>query len=69
MGGRVQASGRGRAGGKAGAAGWRVGVAMVTLILSVHVMIGLSWRIYRVGILMYGRQPARAEIVRGLRHT
>ncbi len=52
-----------------GAPGWQVGVAMVTLILSVYAAIALCSRIYRVGILMYGKKPAIAEIVRWLRYT
>ncbi len=36
---------------------------------SVYAAIAVSSRIYRVGILMYGKKPAIAEILRWLRYT
>ncbi len=47
---------------------WQVGLSVAILILST---IGIAWvagRIYRVGILMYGKKPTIPEIVRWVRY-
>jgi len=47
---------------------WQVGLSIVILILST---IGMAWfagRIYRVGILMYGKKPTIPEILRWVRY-
>lgn len=47
---------------------WQVGLSIVILILST---IGMAWfagRIYRVGILMYGKKPTIPEIMRWVRY-
>lgn len=47
---------------------WQIGLSIVILILST---IGLAWlagRIYRVGILMYGKKPTIPEILRWVRY-
>lgn len=46
----------------------QVGGAIVLLILAVLVMTWLAAKIFRVGILMYGKPPRFAEIVRWLRY-
>src|SRR5262245_6144153 len=48
---------------------WQVILSMAILILST---IGIAWaagRIYRVGILMYGKKPTIPEILRWVRYT
>jgi ABC-2 type transport system permease protein len=48
--------------------GWQIGLCIVILILST---IGMAWfagRIYRVGILMYGKKPTIPEILRWVRY-
>jgi ABC-2 type transport system permease protein len=48
--------------------GWQIGLSIVILIVST---IGLAWfagRIYRVGILMYGKKPTIPEILRWVRY-
>jgi len=48
--------------------GWQIGLSIVILILST---IGMAWfagRIYRVGILMYGKKPTIPEILRWVRY-
>lgn len=52
-----------------GAPGWQVALAMALMAASVYAAIAVSSRIYRVGILMYGKKPAIAEILRWLRYT
>lgn len=46
----------------------QVGGAIVLLILAVLVMTWLAAKIFRVGILMYGKPPKFAEIIRWLRY-
>jgi ABC-2 type transport system permease protein len=48
--------------------GWQIVLSIVILILST---IGMAWfagRIYRVGILMYGKKPTIPEILRWVRY-
>ena len=48
---------------------WQVLLSMLILVLST---IGIAWaagRIYRVGILMYGKKPTIPEILRWVRYT
>jgi ABC-2 type transport system permease protein len=48
--------------------GWQIVLSIVILVLST---IGIAWiagRIYRVGILMYGKKPTIPEIIRWVRY-
>jgi len=48
---------------------WQVLLSMLILVLST---VGIAWaagRIYRVGILMYGKKPTIPEILRWIRYT
>ena len=48
---------------------WQVGLSVLLLIVTT---IGVAWtagRIYRVGILMYGKKPTIPEIIRWVRYT
>jgi len=47
---------------------WQIGLSIVILVLST---MGIAWfagRIYRVGILMYGKKPTIPEILRWVRY-
>jgi len=46
----------------------QIGASIVILILTILLMIWLTAKIYRVGILMYGKRPKFAEIVRWIRY-
>ncbi len=46
----------------------QIGVSIVFLILAVLLMTWLAAKIYRVGVLMYGKPPKFAEIVRWIRY-
>jgi ABC-2 type transport system permease protein len=46
----------------------QIGASIVLLILSVLLMTWLAAKIYRVGVLMYGKPPKFAEIVRWIRY-
>jgi ABC-2 type transport system permease protein len=47
---------------------WQIGACIVILILSTIGMAWLAGRIYRVGILMYGKKPTIPEIARWIRY-
>jgi ABC-2 type transport system permease protein len=46
----------------------QIGGAIILLILAVLMMAWLAAKIFRVGILMYGKPPKFAEIIRWIRH-
>ena len=46
-----------------------VGVSIVEMIVTIAVVLWLSSRIYRVGILMYGKKPNLPEILRWLKYS
>jgi ABC-2 type transport system permease protein len=48
---------------------WQIGLSILIMIVTVIAMIWLVSKIYRVGILMYGKKPTIPEIVRWLRYT
>jgi ABC-2 type transport system permease protein len=48
---------------------WQLAVSIGLLILSIWVALWLSSRLYRVGILMYGKRATLPEIARWLRYS
>ncbi|HUF77732.1 MAG TPA: ABC transporter permease [Thermoanaerobaculia bacterium] len=48
---------------------WQIGLAVVLTSLFVYFMVRLCGRIYRVGILMYGKKPTVKEIWRWVRYA
>jgi ABC-2 type transport system permease protein len=48
---------------------WQVGLSVVTLSLSICAVVWFAARIYRVGILMYGKRPTLPEILRWVRYS
>jgi ABC-2 type transport system permease protein len=48
---------------------WQIVVSIVLMLLSVWFFIWLTSRIYRVGILMYGKKVTLKEMVKWLRYT
>lgn len=48
---------------------WEVALAYLLTAATVVALVGLCARIYRVGILMYGKKPTLGEIVRWVRHA
>ena len=46
---------------------WQVGLASAIMIASIFAMAWLAGKIYRVGILMYGKKPTVPEILRWMR--
>ena len=48
---------------------WQVALSVALLLAAVYLMIALCSRIYRVGILMYGKRPTLPEIVKWVRYA
>ena len=48
---------------------WQLALSLTLLFLTVAGVIWVSAKIYRVGILMYGKRPSVVEMVRWLRYT
>ena len=48
---------------------WQIALSIAILGMTVAVLVGMCARIYRIGILMYGKPPNLREVVRWLRYT
>jgi ABC-2 type transport system permease protein len=48
---------------------WQIILSVVLMSITIGVIIWISSRIYRVGILMYGKRPNLPEIIRWLRYS
>ncbi|HEX5483410.1 MAG TPA: ABC transporter permease [Terriglobia bacterium] len=48
---------------------WQIGLSLLLLVLATLGVIYASARVYRVGILMYGKKPSLVEIFRWLRYS
>jgi len=48
---------------------WQIAISIALLLVTTYFIIIVSSRIYRVGILMYGKRPTLPEIVKWLRYA
>ena len=48
---------------------WQIALSLAIMAVSVYVVIWLSSRIYRIGILMYGKRATIPEMLRWLRYS
>jgi ABC-2 type transport system permease protein len=48
---------------------WEIGLSFVLMSLTILAILWVSSRIYRVGILMYGKKPNLPEIMRWLKYS
>jgi ABC-2 type transport system permease protein len=48
---------------------WQLVLSVVLLLLAVFGVIYLSAKVYRIGVLMYGKRPTLPELVRWLRYS
>jgi ABC-2 type transport system permease protein len=48
---------------------WQLGASIALMVLSVWLVLWISSRLYRVGILMYGKRATLPELVRWLRYS
>ena len=48
---------------------WQIALSLVLLALTTVAVMYASAKIYRVGVLMYGKRPSLIELIRWLRYT
>ncbi|HXQ25443.1 MAG TPA: hypothetical protein VN822_03445, partial [Candidatus Acidoferrales bacterium] len=48
---------------------WQAALSVVLLLLTTVGVIYASAKVYRVGVLMYGKRPTLPELVRWLRYS
>ncbi len=48
---------------------WQIGLSIVIMVLTTLGMIWIVGRIYRVGVLMYGKRPTLPEIIKWIRYA
>ncbi len=48
---------------------WQIALSLALCVLTTVGVVQLSAKIYRLGILMYGKRPSLAELLRWLRYT
>src|SRR5271156_4471876 len=48
---------------------WQIALSLTILILTTIAVMYASAKIYRIGVLMYGKRPSLVELVRWLRYT
>jgi ABC-2 type transport system permease protein len=48
---------------------WQLALSVVLLLLAIWGVIYFSAKIYRIGVLMYGKRPTLPELVRWLRYS
>jgi ABC-2 type transport system permease protein len=48
---------------------WQIGLSIALMVATIYGMIWLCGRIYRVGILMYGKKPNLPEIMKWIKYA
>ena len=48
---------------------WQIALSIVEMLVTIYAILWVSSRIYRVGILMYGKKPNLPEIMRWLKYS
>ena len=48
---------------------WQIALSIAILLATIYGMVVLCGRIYRVGILMYGKRPTLPEIVKWIKYA
>ncbi len=48
---------------------WQLALCIGLMLVTIYALLGLSSRIYRVGILMYGKRPTLSELRRWLKYA
>jgi ABC-2 type transport system permease protein len=48
---------------------WQIALSIVLLVATMYLVLAICSRIYRVGILMYGKRPTLPEIVKWLKYA
>lgn len=48
---------------------WEIGMSILLMLAAIYATLWIAGRIYRVGILMYGKRPTLPELLRWLRYA
>jgi ABC-2 type transport system permease protein len=48
---------------------WQIALSIAILLATMYVILIISSRIYRIGILMYGKRPTLPEIVKWIKYA
>ena len=48
---------------------WQLALSIVLMVIAIYVVLWLASRIYRIGILMYGKRPNLPEVIRWMRYS
>ena len=48
---------------------WQIGLSLALMVVSIWVTLWFSSRLYRIGILMYGKRATLPELIRWLRYS
>ena len=48
---------------------WQIGLSVAIMVVTIYALLNLASRIYRVGILMYGKRPTLPELRRWLKYA
>ena len=48
---------------------WQIGLSIALMLIAILVCSWIGSKIYRVGILMYGKRPNLPELIKWLRYT
>lgn len=48
---------------------WQIALSIVLMLVTIGAMIWLAAKIYRVGVLMYGKRPSLPEVARWLKYS
>ncbi len=48
---------------------WEIGLSIALMLITIYAILWVASRIYRVGILMYGKRPNLPEIMRWLKYS
>ena len=48
---------------------WEIWLSFLLMSLTIAAILWISGRVYRVGILMYGKKPSLPEILRWLKYS
>jgi ABC-2 type transport system permease protein len=46
---------------------WQIALSMVLMVATIYVSVSFSARVFRVGILMYGKRPSLPEVIKWYR--
>ena len=48
---------------------WQIALSILVMVVTIYGILWVASRIYRVGILMYGKKPNLPEIMRWLKYS